>query len=470
MILKTATDRVRPNRRGTDSIQLGMSISHPIIFRPIHYLGSKLRILDQIEQAINHVDPSMGRVCDLFSGSGSVALKLSHSRAVTSVDIQEYSRVICSALLFPTGYTEDSSEISRKWRGSTHSEKLEWTVEPIATYEAKCIRLAIAGDQEPLADFIENSSLIGYEMGLLPACAPELREALKKTHLRLDKAGFLIGNQAISILNFGGLYFSFLQAAHIDSLLELAWSVGQKNKDLFLSAIMSTASSVVNTIGKQFAQPIRPKKTDGSLKTNLGERVIKDRAIDVFSTFADWVSKYQSISKSEKKHQVLRMDFARALDSLPKDTTTIYADPPYTRDHYSRYYHVLETLSLRDKPEVSTTLIHGERKISRGVYRIERHQSPFCIKSQAPHAFELLFQKVRKRNASLVLSYSPFSSSKESRPRLMTMPVLTELAKKHFSSVETVTLNEIVHSKLNHTEKNFQVTMNAETLLICKAK
>ena len=42
------------------------------------------------------------------------------------------------------------------------------------------------------------------------------------------------------------------------------------------------------------------------------------------------------------------MDFRQALQNLDDDVRVIYADPPYTRDHYSRFYHGLETLSLRD--------------------------------------------------------------------------------------------------------------------------
>ena len=74
----------------------------------------------------------------------------------------------------------------------------------------------------------------------------------------------------------------------------------------------------------------------------------------------------------------------------------MYADPPYTRDHYSRYYHVLETMSLRDNPEVSMTMIRagGSPRVSRGVYRADRYQSPFCIKSQAAGAFEELCRGV----------------------------------------------------------------------------
>ena len=42
----------------------------------------------------------------------------------------------------------------------------------------------------------------------------------------------------------------------------------------------------------------------------------------------------------------------------------VYADPPYTRDHYSRFYHVLETISLFDSPIVSKTKMQARLKIA----------------------------------------------------------------------------------------------------------
>ena len=41
--------------------------------RPIHYLGSKLRMLETVKEAVDTVDSSNGCVCDLFSGSGTVS-------------------------------------------------------------------------------------------------------------------------------------------------------------------------------------------------------------------------------------------------------------------------------------------------------------------------------------------------------------------------------------------------------------
>ena len=140
------------------------------IFRPIHYLGSKLRILDFIQRAIDDVDPSGTTVCDLFAGSGTVSCKLSSTRNVTSVDIQEYSRVICSALLRPAKYPGKVTDFIEQCRQSVHTKSLEWVIEPLATYESTCVAQAESGYPEPLCELIEHGSIVGLEIESKPKC------------------------------------------------------------------------------------------------------------------------------------------------------------------------------------------------------------------------------------------------------------------------------------------------------------
>src|SRR5690606_930023 len=155
-----------------------------------------------------------------------------------------------------------------------------------------------------------------------------------------------------------------------------------------LAAIISTASDVVNTVGKHFAQPIRPRSSDGSPKRHIIAKAIRDREIDIPKLFSEWLDRYRTLKPSGHVHQAIRADYTEALSQL-EHVGVVYADPPYTRDHYSRFYHVLETMCLWDDPGVSTTRIRAATAIySRGMYRANRHQSPFCIKSQAPAAFE----------------------------------------------------------------------------------
>jgi len=450
--------------KGSDIVNIEEEIS----FRPINYLGSKLRMLDFIELTINSVDPTMGEVCDLFAGSGSVSHKLSRKRKVTSVDIQEYSRVICSSLLKNKLAQTSADDFINSIKVSERLITLSWCFEPLIKYEEICITDALKGKVESLCDLIEHGSIITRENSKSTSGSKQLSRATNESLSRLKLKNMYNGPEALVTRYFGGLYFSFKQSVQLDAALYQSSSLPKEDKDIFLAAILSTASTLVNTVGKQFAQPIRPRDSNGVIKPKLGLQANKDRSLDVFIELYKWSKKYLELPISKKVHTVLRMDYKEALNKLNKNIKVVYADPPYTRDHYSRYYHVLETMCLRDNPKLSTMVLNGQTKISRGVYREDRHQSPFCIKNQAVNAFEYLFSKVRAINASLVLSYSPYDETKGSHPRLLTMTQLLNIANKYYSNVEVLSPGNFTHSKLTHSEKHLDASENAEVLIVCK--
>jgi adenine-specific DNA methylase len=433
-------------------------------FRTIHYLGSKLRILDFIKEITNEIDPGRGAVCDLFAGSGVVSQILAHERRIIAVDIQEYSRVICSALLMPkTG--NELSDFETKFYHSSYKRKLSESLRPIIDYESFAMLEGHAGNFEPICDLLENGSLYGVCNESHYACSPELATALKNSIRSVAKL------QDIPILAttyFGGIYFSYKQTLEIDSILNVIRRSPVETQDLQMAALLCTASDLVNTVGKQFAQPIRPRDKNGLPKSSLLSQLAKDRSTCVHTTFHKWMEKYSRVQLNSKKHSVLRMDYKDALDRIPEDVTIVYADPPYTRDHYSRFYHVLETLCLYDFPRVSTTNIGGHRKLSRGLYRDKRHQSPFCIKSEAPLAFENLFQKVSSKGKILLLSYSPYDEKKKSHPRVMKIETIIAMAKKYFSDTQIYDPGVFAHRKLNSTEKHLEAEKNGELLIVCK--
>ena len=102
------------------------------------------------------------------------------------------------------------------------------------------------------------------------------------------------------------------------------------------------------------------------------------------------------------------------------------------------------------------------------MYRADRHQSPFCIKSQAPAAFERLFAGVRKLNAPLVLSYSPYASDGNAHPRVMTVGQIEASAKKHFRYVEAISAGRISHMKLNASRLHIDASAEAELIFLCR--
>jgi adenine-specific DNA methylase len=439
------------------------------VTRPIHYLGSKLRIVGSVQQMIDRVDPSNGPMCDLFAGSGTVAIALSRSRAVTAVDTQEYSRVLCSALLHPSDITVNKLEQYRSIaRASEGSKLLARAFEPMVAHEGFCRERAEAGRPEPLCTLLENGSVILFEQNPNRVRDRGLRLALEETLTRLRRANFIQNRVGLAARYFGGVYFSYRQACQLDMLLGAMKVFSGPERDTILAAILSTASDLVNTVGKQFAQPIRPRNPDGSPKPNLAERVARDRDLSGMEVFDNWIARYLALPTSARKHKVLRCDYREALAKLSGSISVVYADPPYTRDHYSRFYHVLETLCLQDFPKLSTVRIAKADQVSRGVYRVERHQSPFCIKSKASQAFSYLFSDVRRIGVPLVVSYSPFKTDTGARPRLVSIRHLVELAKQSFRSVRVIAAAPMTHSKLNRMDKNKPVPLEAESFVVCE--
>jgi adenine-specific DNA-methyltransferase len=73
----------------------------------------------------------------------------------------------------------------------------------------------------------------------------------------------------------------------------------------------------------------------------------------------------------------------------------VYADPPYSKDHYSRYYHVLETLTRYDHPGA----------VGKGRYRPDRFATPFSLKTRVEAAMDELCGAVAERGHTFILSY-----------------------------------------------------------------
>lgn len=441
----------------------------PATFRPIHYLGSKLRLAHTIAEALDDADGTRGTVLDLFAGSGTTALALAGHRRVIASDIQEYSRVICSALLMERPQMEDIlPAFARKLQaGSPLVGALRNAVEPLIEFERMALQAAARGDAESICSVLEHGSILAAERGLGNCASADLEARLKEVIRRLAQAGLSESPAATTVRYFGGAYFSYEQAVELDCLAALASdTLPPELTDLSTAALLSTASDIVNTVGKQFAQPIRPRAKHGAIKHHLLAKIWRDRRLDARATYLSWLERYARQPAPGAGHVAARADYREALKQFSGQYSVVYADPPYTRDHYSRFYHVLETIARRDNPSIARNPGSTERELSRGLYRDDRHQSPFCIKSQAAEAFLELFRLAAQNGANMVVSYSPFETG--AHPRLMQIDALLDLARGFYSCVELESVDGVSHSKLNHSSLNFDMPDEAEVLLVCR--
>lgn len=430
-------------------------------FRTLNYLGSKLRLLDFIEENVLDITPEDAGVCDLFAGSGCVSRKLSRLHPIVACDIQWYSKVITNALL--KKFTLDENAIGHFFEdiNTESADALRKSFSPLIKLEHNAIE---SKNLEVLTCILEHGSVEVFKIEHNDSCLSDLLCIVSK-HLEDEDL-----NNVKSLISryYGGVYFSYKQAVEIDIILEgIHKFVSEDNRDLFLAALLSTASDVVDTVGKHFAQPIKARDSKGNIKITVYNKAVKDKTIDVVNLYREWLIKYNNLTKNDNQHITLQGNFEQCLKMLPENVKTVYADPPYTRDHYSRYYHVLETLTLRDTPKISTVTIHGFTHVSNGIYREDRHQSPFCIKSKAPVAFRKMFELISTSGRNLLLSYSPYDETKKSHPRVVTMQQLISLAKEYFDNVETVSAGSFKHNKLNSTVHFLEASDEAELLIIC---
>lgn len=429
-------------------------------FRTLNYLGSKLRLLDFIEENVRKVTPDDAGVCDLFAGSGCVSYKLSRSFPVVACDIQHYSRVICDALLQPSTLTKETTYAFMSEIEDIKS-KVRDAFTPLIELEEDAIRNE---KLELLTDIVEHGSLEVYN---LEKTESKIAPVQNQVHEKLRKAG-LMGKESLISRYYGGVYFSYSQAVQIDVIMDaIRHYLNTADKDVILAALLSTTSDIACTVGKHFAQPIKARDSKGNIKKLVYNKAIKDKTVDVTALFEEWLNKYVSLPKGKFNNMIFQGDYMECLETLPDNVRTVYADPPYTRDHYSRFYHVLETMALDDVPEISTVKIHGSTHVSNGIYRKDRHQSPFCIRSKAPKAFEEMFKAISASGRNLLLSYSPYDETKGSHPRVVTISQLMSWASDYFNNVEVVSAGHFTHNKLNSTEHFLESSDEAEILIVC---
>lgn len=343
----------------------------------VRYMGTKRHMVTSVQREVSGLVDS-GRAVDLFSGMGSVAESLSECDiSVITNDALEFTACISRARFLGKRRSRTVPTAVAGLRPHfehAHTHLLAESAAVVRTEEN-----ALDGARSDLKNYLAKAKHV--------AASPEARRSA-----RAAREAVGLGHYHLAQLYFAAGYVSFAQAVEIDALRYAIDLDGDLEiRDWYLAAWLSAISVVVNAPGHT-AQFLRPN-TDAA-----HTRIVRTWRRSVWEEFVDALRRTHQVgtSKWRSGNAVLVTD---ALDLVSsgrlRDVDVIYADPPYTKDQYSRYYHLYETLYRYDYPDA-----HGIGRV-----RSDRFSTGFSLKSSVRASFADLCRNVSRMDIPLVVSY-----------------------------------------------------------------
>lgn len=372
----------------------------------IKYMGSKREILDDIGLAIETLGVTSEWFCDLFAGTSIVSCALKNQFNIQSNDIQEYSSI------FAHTYFLNLDKAIKK----TVIEEIHEKV--LVLVNEFCIKY-------PELNF-DYATIEQFD---------DLR-ALEVAQQKLIDQEFEIGFSLFTRY-YSGTYWSFNQCIWIDSIRAVAEEYkGEAEYYAILSALIFAMSYTTQSTG-HFAQ------YRDVTESNMHD-ILLYRNKDIWSLFS---RKFEELintldTSSKKEYKITTLDYIDCLRII-EENTIVYADPPYSAVHYSRFYHAIETLVKYDHPIIKY----------KGRYRDDRHQSPFDKKTEVSNAFKLLFENIKLKSSHLILSYSDNG--------MISQKEILQIGKSIFGKDYDCNLKtkEYIHSKMGRSDE-YQMDVN----------
>jgi adenine-specific DNA-methyltransferase len=302
-------------------------------------------------EALGRSVVNANRVFDLFSGSGAVAWHAAelHGKEVIACDLQEYSAVIAASVIERTETVTDFTWAD-KWLRSARA------------------RIAAHRNWPELK--LHQQRLTDVDVGV---CATQAQ-------------AFDLGRGYPISAAYGGYYFSPWQSAWIDAL-RASLPSDPRYRNVALAALIQAASRCAASPGHT-AQSFKPNDTAGRF---LIEAWRRDLPAVVLARLKDIAPRAAKIKG--KAH----CGDALAIADQAKAGDLAFVDPPYSGVHYSRFYHVLET--------VARGAVGPVTGVGRYPPSDERPSSAFSIKSKAAKAFDDLLALLARRGASVIITF-----------------------------------------------------------------
>ncbi|MCO5167473.1 MAG: DNA adenine methylase [Planctomycetes bacterium] len=409
-------------------------------------MGVKTRLTAEIQAAVARACPRAGSVLDLMSGTAVVAQTLAATHRVVANDVQAYAAAIARAYLVHTDPVrlaralDVERDLGAAYR-SNHAALLERLTPAVALEDAFVEAHGLAPDAaDPHAGPVFPAPSAPADLARarrgLPRDPAGLAAAYRAFALQGTPAFGEVADAAVvdgpfrgaadlfaratvearradprlrpyllATVYYPNVYFGLRQAIAVDSLRcaidALEGPLAREKRAHYLAALLH-AVSVSTSATSHFCQP-RGLSSDAEVHA-----VLARRALSVPSRLAAYsreIAATCAATRYRPGNAVLSEDWRAVLGPRWGDVQAdvVYADPPYTADHYSRFYHALEVLTRYDYPVLKTV----DGRLTKGRYPAlgARHRSGFCVRRQVEAEVADLVRLTAARGAALVLSY-----------------------------------------------------------------
>jgi adenine-specific DNA methylase len=308
------------------------------------YMGSKRAMLGNgLGELLAAEVPTACRFVDLFTGSAAVAIHVGQrfDLPVLAFDLQSYSAVLANAVI--------GRNVSLAW-------------EPTFCSWYKRAGSFVRGVQIPEVTKVSKKAI----MECRAWCADQ-------HNLPITKA-------------YGGHYFSPQQAVWIDAL-RAKLPMKDPVRTVALAALIQAASQCAAAPGHT-AQPFQPTKT---AKRFLWEAWSRDIVLKASSALESLANQY-----AQQVGHASVVDANLAVAKL-REGDLVFIDPPYSGVHYSRFYHVLETIAQGNCGEVTGVGRYPAWEL--------RPRSSYSVSSEARLALDDLLETISLQGARAIVTF-----------------------------------------------------------------
>ena len=359
-----------------------MSDPKPVSLR---YMGSKTKMAPKLAEHVRHF--SGDKFIDFFCGTSTLSSRLCDTHKVTQNDASQfaaclaYDQFCCTPISFidATGIVKKAHKIA---------EQLYIGLENVLDEEDA----ALEDCDKALSFFSKNKT-----------------------------AGFYYARYAPS-------YFSLRQTVQIQAISDLADKLETWDQQNAVRVALAIACMAATTSPGHFAQPITPKPS------NINS-YLKYRRKDIIDLFYEATIRERPTVKHANKNEAIISDateIAKKFNRMGRTYDIAFADPPYSKDQYSRFYGFLDTILQNDCPSVT----------GKGLARTGRFRSEFSRSSLARSSMKDLISEVSQCSKAFILTYPTMGLIPNSKEYILK---ILESFYPHYEIIEEVPLK---HSTL----------------------